>query len=84
VDRRYLLVGLRHPDLIVLLYAAGVVVYEGAWSVYVAGAILTLAGVGREVKLLADFGLDFEPVEDGLSGEFPSAIHIPDFDGIVP
>lgn len=30
-----------------------------------AGAILTLAGVGDEVKLPADFGLDFDPVEDG-------------------
>jgi XTP/dITP diphosphohydrolase len=30
-----------------------------------AGAILARAGVGREVKLPADFGLDFEPVEDG-------------------
>jgi XTP/dITP diphosphohydrolase len=30
-----------------------------------AGAILTLAGVGGAIKLPADFGLDFDPVEDG-------------------
>jgi XTP/dITP diphosphohydrolase len=30
-----------------------------------AGAILALAGIGGTIKLPADFGLDFDPVEDG-------------------
>ncbi|MDR0639351.1 MAG: RdgB/HAM1 family non-canonical purine NTP pyrophosphatase [Spirochaetaceae bacterium] len=30
-----------------------------------AGAILTPAGIGCEVKVPGDFGLDFDPVEDG-------------------
>ncbi|MDR1467669.1 MAG: RdgB/HAM1 family non-canonical purine NTP pyrophosphatase [Spirochaetaceae bacterium] len=44
----------------VLLFASG-----NRHKAREAEAVLTLAGVGCEVKLPADFGLDFDPVEDG-------------------
>ena len=44
----------------VLLFASG-----NPHKAREAGAILALAGAGREVKVPGDFGLDFDPVEDG-------------------